>query len=132
MKSDDKSIRWVEEPPLGLAGRSYLPLLVGGMTTTLKHLVGPKMTVESPEQRHAIVDPLGYRGVHRLNRDAQGRVKCVACFLLRDGLSGTLHRHPGRREPLAGPRKIPGELHNRRAAVYFLRDVRGSLPGRRD
>ena len=81
MKSDDKSIRWVEEPPLGLAGRSYLPLLVGGMTTTLKHLVGPKMTVESPEQRHAIVDPLGYRGVHRLNRDAQGRVKCVACFL---------------------------------------------------
>ena len=41
------------------------------MTTTLKHLVGPKMTVEPPEQ-HAIVDPLGYRGVHRLNRDAQG------------------------------------------------------------
>ena len=25
--------------------------------------------------------PLHYRGVHRLNRDEQGRVKCVACML---------------------------------------------------
>ena len=25
--------------------------------------------------------PPNYRGVHRLNRDEQGRVKCVACYM---------------------------------------------------
>jgi NADH-quinone oxidoreductase subunit I len=47
----------------------------------LWHLFKRKRTVQSPEQRHEIPEPLIYRGVHRLNRDDQGRVKCVACFL---------------------------------------------------
>jgi NADH-quinone oxidoreductase subunit I len=81
MKSDDKNIAWVREPELGLAGRSYLLLFLHGLTTTLKHLFRRKKTVQSPEQRHSIANPLIYRGVHRLNRDEQGRVKCVACFL---------------------------------------------------
>ena len=81
MKPDDENIRWTEEPRLGLGGKTYLPLLVEGVATTVKHLLSPKMTVQSPEQRHEIPDPLIYRGVHRLNRDEQGRVKCVACFL---------------------------------------------------
>lgn len=81
MKPDDPHIRWIEEPKLGVAGKIYLPLFVEGITTTLKHLLGPKLTVESPEERYVAPDPLIYRGVHRLNRDAEGRVKCVACFL---------------------------------------------------
>jgi len=81
VKEADKGIAWVREPELGLAGKSYLLLFVEGLTTTFKHLLGPKQTVESPEQRHEIPDPLLYRGVHRLNRDERGRVKCVACFL---------------------------------------------------
>ena len=81
MKPNDKNIAWVKEPRLGPAGRSYLLLFVQGMTTTLRHLLRRKKTVQSPEQRHEIPDPLIYRGVHRLNRDQQGRVKCVACFL---------------------------------------------------
>jgi NADH-quinone oxidoreductase subunit I len=81
MQAQDKNIRWVKPPELGLSGRSYLPLFVRGLTTTLRHLFSRKATVESPEERHEIPDPLIYRGVHRLNRDAQGRVKCVACFL---------------------------------------------------
>jgi len=81
MKADDPSIRWVEEPKLGLAGRMYLPLLFGGLRTTAKHLVGPKVTVQFPEERPVVGNPLIYRGVHRLNKDEQGRVKCVACFL---------------------------------------------------
>ncbi len=81
MKPDDKNIKWAEEPKLGPVGKSYLPLFIDGITTTVRHLVGPKMTVQTPEERHEMVDPLGYRGVHRLNRDEQGRVKCVACFL---------------------------------------------------
>jgi NADH-quinone oxidoreductase subunit I len=81
MHPQDASIRWIQEPELGLVGRSYWPLFLQGLTTTLRHLWGRKITVESPEQRHEIPDPLIYRGVHRLNRDAEGRVKCVACFL---------------------------------------------------
>ncbi len=81
MKSDDENIRWVVEPELGLSGRTYVPLFLQGLTTTIRHLLGRKRTVQSPEQRHEIPEPLRYRGVHRLNRDGQGRVKCVACFL---------------------------------------------------
>ncbi len=81
MKHDDKDIMWVEEPTLGLAGRMYLPLFLQGLTTTAKHLVGPKVTVSFPEEQPEIGNPLIYRGVHRLNKDEQDRVKCVACFL---------------------------------------------------
>jgi NADH-quinone oxidoreductase subunit I len=81
MKHDDGKINWVKEPRLGLLGRSYLLLFLQGLTTTLRHLFRRKKTVQSPEQRHEIPNPLIYRGVHRLNRDEQGRVKCVACFL---------------------------------------------------
>ncbi len=61
--------------------RMYLPLLVQGLTTTTKHLFSHKITVSYPESEPEIGNRLIYRGVHRLNRDEQGRVKCVACFL---------------------------------------------------
>jgi NADH-quinone oxidoreductase subunit I len=81
MKAEDPAIRWIEDPPLGLAGRMYLPLFAQGLTTTIKHLFGPKVTQNFPDVRPKIGNPLIYRGVHRLNKDEQGRVKCVACFL---------------------------------------------------
>ncbi len=85
MKTDDPEITWVEEPELGLAGKMYLPMFAQGLTTTFKHLknsvAGKTVTVSYPEQEPQIDAPLIYRGVHRLNKDEQGRVKCVACFL---------------------------------------------------
>ncbi len=81
MDPHDKSIRWIKPPELGLLERSYLPLFLDGITTTLRHLFSRKKTVQFPDEPHQIPDPLLYRGVHRLNRDEQGRVKCVACFL---------------------------------------------------
>ena len=81
MKPDDPKVRWVERPELGLLGRTYLPLAIDGLTTTTRHLLGRKMTVEYPDQEPEIRNRTLYRGVHRLNRDAKGRVKCVACFL---------------------------------------------------
>jgi NADH-quinone oxidoreductase subunit I len=74
MKSTDPGITWLEDKPLGLAERLYLPLFVHGLATTARHLVSRKVTP-------TVGNPLIYRGVHRLNRDAEGRVKCVACFL---------------------------------------------------
>jgi NADH-quinone oxidoreductase subunit I len=81
MQTNDPAIKWIEEPRLGLAGKMYLPLIMQGLTTTARHLVSKKVTVSFPEERPQIGNPLIYRGVHRLNKDEQGRVKCVACFL---------------------------------------------------
>jgi NADH-quinone oxidoreductase subunit I len=82
VKRDDPNIRWIDPPKLGLLGKSYLVLFFQGLTTTLGHLLfHRKITLQSPEQRHEVRGPLQYRGVHRLNLDEQGRVKCVACFL---------------------------------------------------
>ena len=85
MKADDKNIKWVEEPALGLSGRMYLGPLLDGLATTARHFVktvsGDCLTRQFPEERPEFGNPLIYRGVHRLNKDDQGRVKCVACFL---------------------------------------------------
>ncbi|MCU0962056.1 MAG: NADH-quinone oxidoreductase subunit I, partial [Pirellulaceae bacterium] len=85
MKADDPSIKWLETPRLGLAERLYVPLVVDGLTTTVRHmaaaLAGQTVTVSYPDEEPRIDNPLIYRGVHRLNKDEQGRVKCVACFL---------------------------------------------------
>jgi NADH-quinone oxidoreductase subunit I len=85
VKPDDKNIKWVEEPELGLSGRMYLGPLLDGLATTAKHFLktvrGEGMTRQFPEERPEFGNPLIYRGVHRLNKDDQGRVKCVACFL---------------------------------------------------
>lgn len=81
MKPDDSNIRWVQEPKLSLFDRTYLPAVLSGLGITGKHVFHKKVTVQYPEEPHVAPDPLNYRGVHRLNRDSQGRVKCVACFL---------------------------------------------------
>ena len=39
------------------------------------------VTVSYPDEEPVIGNPQIYRGVHRLNRDEQGRVKCVACYM---------------------------------------------------
>jgi NADH-quinone oxidoreductase subunit I len=76
----EKTIKWAEPPKIGLVEALYLPAIVEGLATTVKHLFSVKpMTREYPEVEPEI--PPNYRGVHRLNRDDKGRVKCVACFL---------------------------------------------------
>lgn len=76
-------IRWVKEPKLGLMDRLYVPAVVEGLKTTVRHMaktmVGGEFTQQFPEEEPKL--PSHYRGVHRLNRDEAGRVKCVACYL---------------------------------------------------
>ena len=80
----DEDIVFVEQPQLSAAERLYLPQIVDGMLCTLRHLFKPKlrndMTLQYPE-RIRTVDKESYRGVHRLNKDPDGRVACVACFM---------------------------------------------------
>src|SRR5260370_36682614 len=86
MKPDDKNIKWVKEPELGLSGRMYLGPLLDGLATTARHFVktvrGEAMTRQFPEERPEFGNPLIYRGVHPLNKDDEGRDKCVTCFLV--------------------------------------------------
>ena len=84
----DEDVIVLEEPVLTASERLYLPQIVGGMRTTLRHLFKKKVTLQYPEERREDrdVDDGGmrkerYRGVHRLNRDEQDRVACVACFM---------------------------------------------------
>lgn len=79
MPIKDSDIQWVQEPRMGLLEKLYLPAILQGLGTTVKHLFGPKVTQQYPEEEPNL--PPNYRGVHRLNRDEQGRVKCVACYM---------------------------------------------------
>jgi NADH-quinone oxidoreductase subunit I len=72
-------VRWVSEPKIGLWEQLYLPAIAEGVQTTVRHMFCPKVTAQFPEERPRL--PANYRGVHRLNRDQEGRVKCVACYM---------------------------------------------------
>ncbi|MFO0838429.1 MAG: NADH-quinone oxidoreductase subunit I [Phycisphaerae bacterium] len=80
----DDDILVLEEPVLSAAERMYLPQIVSGMRTTLRHLFSVKQrnktVIQYPEQKRQLRVE-NYRGVHRLNRDPDGRVACVACFM---------------------------------------------------
>lgn len=81
----EKDIRWIEPPQIGLMEQLYLPAIMQGIGTTVRHMtrtllgIGKPITQQYPEVQPKL--PANYRGVHRLNRDEQGRVKCVACYM---------------------------------------------------
>jgi len=57
----------------------YIPAVLKGLLVTLKHLITPHkyITIKYPEHKWKPYPK--YRGAHRLNKDEQGRIKCVAC-----------------------------------------------------
>jgi NADH-quinone oxidoreductase subunit I len=84
VRADDPKLKRVTPPKLTPLEKSYLPQILGGLAVTGRHIVKAvlgtgKITVQYPEEQH--VPSPNYRGVHRLNKDEQGRVKCVACML---------------------------------------------------
>jgi NADH-quinone oxidoreductase subunit I len=75
----ESQVRWVKPPKIGLMEKLYIPAIVSGLGTTMKHVFKKPVTQQFPEERPKL--PPNYRGVHRLNRDETGRVKCVACYM---------------------------------------------------
>jgi NADH-quinone oxidoreductase subunit I len=61
----------------------YLPAVFKGLYNTFLHLFKLKgnktFTVQYPEIKRPV--RRGYRGEHRLKKDALGREKCVACYM---------------------------------------------------
>ncbi len=82
MRDDD--ILVLQPPELTAAERLYLPQIISGMRTTLRHMFSKKLrdkrTLQYPEAKR-VLRVENYRGVHRLNKDPDGRVACVACFM---------------------------------------------------
>jgi NADH-quinone oxidoreductase subunit I len=81
---NDPHLKRLTPPKLTLAEKWYLPQIADGLGVTAKHMAGvvfrnKVFTMQYPEEQH--VPSPNYRGVHRLNKDEQGRVKCVACML---------------------------------------------------
>ena len=72
-----KTVKVNRPVKFSLAERLYIPAILQGLRLTWGHLFGERVTVQYPDEEHAV--PAEYRGVHRLNKDENGRVKCVAC-----------------------------------------------------
>jgi NADH-quinone oxidoreductase subunit I len=86
MKEEDVLV--LQEPRLTAAERLYLPQILDGMGTTLRHMfdLGRRQETvcqypEDTREGRGELRLATYRGVHRLNKDPDGRVACVACFM---------------------------------------------------
>jgi NADH-quinone oxidoreductase subunit I len=84
----------VDQSPMTRSEATFLPEVFKGLGTTFKHLVrsigrgSASRTMCYPEERREDLPieqgglhKANFRGVHRLNRDEEGRVRCVACFM---------------------------------------------------
>ncbi len=80
----DEDILMLSAPTLTTSDKLYLPQVIEGMRTTLRHMFSKakrqETTLQYPEQKRTLRVE-NYRGVHRLNKDPDGRVACVACFM---------------------------------------------------
>jgi NADH-quinone oxidoreductase subunit I len=78
MKLSNKT-KVLEQGEMTFAERIYLPAIVGGMGTTLKHFFSKKVTIRYPEEKRYL-GPV-FRGHHILKRDEEGAERCTACGL---------------------------------------------------
>ncbi len=97
MPISDEDIVELTPPKMGRIESVFMPAIVKGFGVTVRHMLhafgrdgkGKYQTViQYPEERREQRDVLlggmyepNFRGVHRLNRDEQGRARCVACFM---------------------------------------------------
>lgn len=102
MAIEEKEIVRLTRPEMNRLEAVYVPEVLRGFGTTIRHFVTSfgqsklpvlgasktSRTMQYPEERREDMPVLdggmeisNFRGVHRLNRDEAGRVKCVACMM---------------------------------------------------
>ena len=59
--------------------RIYIPMILKGMLITLREFFRKPVTIQYPEHKPKISER--FRGEHRLTKDEQGHMKCVACYM---------------------------------------------------
>ena len=69
----------VSRKPMSFMESLYLPGILKGMAITFSHIFKKQPTISYPEQKRPF-SPV-FRGMHVLNRDAEGRENCTACGL---------------------------------------------------
>ena len=79
MQALTNRIKQVDRKPLSFMERLYLPAIFKGMFITFMHIFKKKPTINYPEKKRPF-SPV-FRGLHILNRDAEGRENCTACGL---------------------------------------------------
>ena len=112
----------VDLPEMTAAQASFFPEVFKGLGTTLRHLVGSvggssrsgNKAMEYPEQRRddlpveeGGIHDANFRGVHRLNRDEDGRVRCVACFMCATACPANCIHIEGKESPWDDREKYP-------------------------
>ena len=107
---DDTDIIVVDQADLSGAERLYLPQIMDGMRTTIRHMAKAffrrPITVQYPEERRELRME-NYRGLHRLNRDEEGRVACVACFMCATACPASCIHIEGAESPWPDREKYP-------------------------
>jgi len=116
MKPED--VIELHEPKLNSFEAMFVPAILAGLGTTIRHfgrsIVGKHRTLQYPEERRENksvfdggMDIQRYRGVHRLNRDEQGRVKCVACYMCATACPAHCIHIVGEQSPWSDREKYP-------------------------
>jgi NADH-quinone oxidoreductase subunit I len=119
MKPED--VVELQEPKLSSFESMFVPAVLTGLGTTIRHLGqsirGKHRTLQYPEERrenkpvlNGGMDTQRYRGVHRLNRDEQGRVKCVACYMCATACPAHCIHIVGEQSPWADREKYPAKF----------------------
>jgi len=117
----DSDVINLQEPKLSLGDQFYLPQVAIGLGTTLKHMLrvvaGKHRVIQYPEERrdNLPIEDGGmnlrtYRGVHRLNKDEDGRVKCVACFMCSTACPAHCIHIEAEESPWADREKYPSKF----------------------
>ena len=118
----DSDVLVLQEPKLSLGDQFYVPQVLKGLGTTMKHMLNVVVrdqhrVVQYPEERREdrAVEDGGmyrqtYRGVHRLNKDEEGRVKCVACFMCSTACPARCIHIEAAESPWADREKYPAKF----------------------
>ncbi len=79
MQALTNRVKEVERKKLSFMESLYLPAIIKGMFITFSHMFKKVPTIRYPEKTRPF-SPV-FRGLHVLNRDAEGRENCTACGL---------------------------------------------------
>lgn len=79
MQTLTNKAKQVNRKPMSFMEKLYLPAILKGMMITFSHIFKKKPTINYPEKQRPF-SPV-FRGLHILNRDAEGRENCTACGL---------------------------------------------------
>lgn len=109
----------VSNKEMTFAESIYLPAVVKGLGTTIKHFFRKPATVRYPEEKREFSEV--YRGKHVLKRDENGAERCTACGLCAVAC-------PAEAITMVAAERKPGEEHLYReekyAAVYEINMLR--------